>query len=47
MERGKLHFMTAKQMSDVFPRYEDFCRARRSFDPKDLFLNDHLSHFLQ
>ena len=44
---GKLHFMTAKRMSDAFPRYEDFCRVRRSFDPKDLFLNDHLKHFLQ
>ena len=39
---GKLHFMDARRMRDLFPRYEDFCRVRRQFDPDGMFLNPHL-----
>ncbi|MEM7123231.1 MAG: D-arabinono-1,4-lactone oxidase [Pseudomonadota bacterium] len=39
---GKLHFSTAERLSESFPRYEDFKRVRREFDPKGIFLNDHL-----
>jgi len=39
---GKLHFMTADRMTERFPRYEDFKRVRRDFDPDGLLLNDHL-----
>ena len=39
---GKLHFMTAQRMAALFPRYEDFCKLRRAFDPGGMFLNPHL-----
>ena len=39
---GKLHFMTAARMADLFPRYADFCRVRKAFDPRGMFLNPHL-----
>lgn len=39
---GKLHFMTAARLAERFPRYEDFRKIRRQFDPDGLFLNDHL-----
>ena len=39
---GKLHFMTADRLARLFPKYEDFLEVRRRFDPKGVFLNDHL-----
>ncbi len=39
---GKLHFMTADRVARLFPRYDDFIEVRRRFDPKGVFLNDHL-----
>jgi FAD/FMN-containing dehydrogenase len=39
---GKLHFMTPERMEKLFPRYDDFRRLRRRFDPKGIFLNPHL-----
>ena len=39
---GKLHFMTPARMAELFPRYADFCRLRKLFDPAGTFLNPHL-----
>ena len=39
---GKLHFSTEARLADSFPRYEEFKRVRRTFDPDGIFLNDHL-----
>ena len=39
---GKLHFMDQARMRELFPRYEDFCRMRKRFDPDGMFLNPHL-----
>ncbi len=38
---GKLHFMTADRLERLFPRYNDFVRMRRRFDPHGTFLNGH------
>ena len=38
---GKLHFMTADRLERLFPRYDDFVRMRRRFDPHGTFLNAH------
>ncbi|MEZ5924457.1 MAG: D-arabinono-1,4-lactone oxidase [Hyphomicrobiaceae bacterium] len=38
---GKLHFMTARRMADLFPEYARFAALRRRLDPKGLFLNPH------
>ncbi len=38
---GKLHFMTADRLERLFPRYADFVRMRRRFDPYGMFLNAH------
>lgn len=39
---GKHHFMSPARMERLFPRYDDFKRLRREFDPDGVFLNDHL-----
>jgi FAD/FMN-containing dehydrogenase len=39
---GKLHFMTPERMQATFPRYDDFKKLRREFDPDGIFLNPHL-----
>ncbi|MEM7169438.1 MAG: D-arabinono-1,4-lactone oxidase [Pseudomonadota bacterium] len=39
---GKLHFSTTEKLAASFPRYENFRRLRREFDPNGIFLNDHL-----
>ena len=38
---GKLHFMTAARLADLFPHFADFCRVRKQFDPAGAFLNPH------
>ena len=38
---GKLHFMTAERVADLFPRYQDFVEVRRRLDPRGVFLNAH------
>jgi FAD/FMN-containing dehydrogenase len=39
---GKLHFLTKEQLHDRYPKAEKFIKIRKQFDPKDVFLNDHL-----
>jgi FAD/FMN-containing dehydrogenase len=39
---GKIHFLTRDRVEALYPRYEDFARIRREFDPSGIFLNPHL-----
>lgn len=39
---GKMHTRTAAELAELYPRWEDFRRIRRSLDPGGLFLNDYL-----
>lgn len=39
---GKNHLMTRDRLRATYPRYEDFVRIRQEFDPRGIFLNDHL-----
>jgi FAD/FMN-containing dehydrogenase len=39
---GKVHYLTRDRVESLYPRYDDFQRIRRQFDPKGIFLNPHL-----
>jgi FAD/FMN-containing dehydrogenase len=39
---GKLHYLTAEQLHERYPRAADFVHLRRELDPSGVFLNDHL-----
>ncbi len=39
---GKLHFLTRDQLFDRYPKAQEFIDIRRQYDPKGMFLNDHL-----
>lgn len=39
---GKLHFLTAEQLRNRYPKAEAFIEIRRRLDPDGVFLNDHL-----
>jgi FAD/FMN-containing dehydrogenase len=39
---GKIHFLTRDRVEALYPRYDDFQRIRRDFDPDGIFLNPHL-----
>jgi FAD/FMN-containing dehydrogenase len=39
---GKVHYLTRDRVEALYPRYDDFQRIRREFDPKGVFLNPHL-----
>ena len=39
---GKLHFLTAEQLHDRYPKAPAFIGIRRRLDPDGVFLNDHL-----
>lgn len=39
---GKLHSLGAKELSALYPRFNDFDALRRSMDPDGRFLNPHL-----
>jgi FAD-linked oxidoreductase len=39
---GKLHTLEAKQLAQLYPRWDDFQRIRRELDPQGRLLNDHL-----
>lgn len=40
---GKYFNMTVRELQDVYPKYSDFVRVRKEFDPNDVFLNDMLA----
>jgi FAD/FMN-containing dehydrogenase len=39
---GKLHFLDAERVREIYPDFEAFQTVRRAMDPDDRFLNDHL-----
>ncbi|GCE45635.1 sugar-1,4-lactone oxidase-like protein/FAD-linked oxidoreductase [Thermosporothrix hazakensis] len=39
---GKHHTRTAEQLSELYPRWNDFRRVREELDPQGLFLNSYL-----
>ncbi|WP_425440553.1 D-arabinono-1,4-lactone oxidase [Planifilum fimeticola] len=39
---GKMHSLTAEELSRLYPRWNDFCRIRGEQDPEGRFLNSHL-----
>ncbi len=39
---GKLHFLTAEQLHERYPRAQAFIDVRRRLDPDGIYLNDHL-----
>ena len=39
---GKLHFLTAEQLRDRYPKAGEFIEIRHRLDPDGIFLNDHL-----
>jgi FAD/FMN-containing dehydrogenase len=43
---GKMHTRTARELKDLYPRWEDFQAVRRELDPKGVFLNEHLRTLL-
>ena len=43
---GKMHTMTAEQLSALYPCWDDFCRLRAELDPKGVFLNQYLEEML-
>jgi FAD/FMN-containing dehydrogenase len=38
---GKMHFLTADRIRDLYPRLDAFLAVRASLDPHGMFLNDH------
>ncbi len=43
---GKRHPATAAELRELYPRWEDFARARAELDPDGRFRNDHLDRVL-
>lgn len=41
---GKLHTLGSADLAAAYPRWNDFARVRREFDPKGRMLNPHLRH---
>ena len=39
---GKMHSMTAMQLRDLYPKWDDFLRLRQKLDPERKFLNPYL-----
>ncbi len=39
---GKIHYLTADELHERYPRAADFIAVRRELDPDGKFLNDHL-----
>lgn len=39
---GKMHNKDADYFRRVYPRFDDFLEQRSKFDPKEIFVNDHL-----
>ncbi len=44
---GKLHTLTADDLCELYPKWEDFGNIRRKLDPTNLFLNGYLQNLLE
>lgn len=43
---GKLHSLKARQLAELYPRWDDFQRLRKQLDPQGRMLNEHLRSVL-
>ncbi|MEX1132376.1 MAG: D-arabinono-1,4-lactone oxidase [Flavobacteriales bacterium] len=43
---GKLHTLTASELKDIYPRWNDFIALREQLDPQGVFLNGYLKRLL-
>lgn len=43
---GKKHSLSADELRDLYPKWADFMKIRRKFDPDGIFLNDYLKQIL-
>jgi len=43
---GKRHLLTAEDLADRYPAWEQFQQVRRKFDPTGMFANDHIRRVL-
>jgi FAD/FMN-containing dehydrogenase len=39
---GKMHFLGARELAPLYPRWQDFQRLRSTLDPCGLFMNPYL-----
>jgi FAD-linked oxidoreductase len=44
---GKLHFLGARDLADLYPHWDDFQRVRHRLDPNGRFLNSHLRRIFE
>lgn len=42
---GKAHFFNSKELSSVFPKWDEFINLRKTFDPDNLFLTPYFEAF--
>jgi len=43
---GKLHNLKARELSKLYPKFEEFVKLRQQFDPQNIFLNDFIKSTL-
>ena len=43
---GKKHSLTSNELRELYPKWEEFMKLRREFDPEGIFLNDYLKQIL-
>lgn len=44
---GKMHFLTGRDVTDIYPRADEFRALRRKLDPDGVYLNDHLAQLFR
>ncbi|GLK63305.1 MULTISPECIES: D-arabinono-1,4-lactone oxidase [Paracoccus] len=44
---GKMHFLTGEDVTEIYPRANEFRALRRKLDPQGIYLNDHLSQLFR
>jgi FAD-linked oxidoreductase len=42
---GKIHKMNAEEITNLYPKWSDFSKLRKKYDPDNLFLNDMLGSY--
>jgi L-gulonolactone oxidase len=43
---GKMHYLSAKELAPLYPRWNDFQQLRRELDPRGMFMNAYLERLL-
>ena len=43
---GKLHWLGARELTELYPRFEDFRAVRAAADPDGLLMSSYLRHLL-